>query len=187
MGEWARDCFLNRKQDSGGEDDQGHGDGAGEGAHHDDGRREIFVVLEFDGVEDGIHRGRHRTHDEDGLADDGRKSASECIPECEKREGERGASDEADENGEPGFSVGKGNFAAVNLHAECHHDNGDEGGGAIFENRPKRRRGHVKADNLNRENGEERVDDGHVENDAKRIGGREASFAGLVEADGIQK
>lgn len=143
--------------------------------------------MEFDGVEDGIDGRGDRAHDEDGLADDGGKSAAERIPECEEREGECGASDEADENGEPGFSVGKGNFAAINLHAKCHHDDGDEGGGAIFENRPKRRRGHVEADDFNGENGEECVDDGHVENDAKCVGWREAPFAGLVEADGIQK
>ena len=171
----------NRKEEAGGVDGKGHGDGAGEGAHHDEFGRKVDVVLKFDGVEDGIDGRGDGAHDEEGLGGDGGEAGAKGIPEGNEEEADEGAADETDEDAKPGFLVGEGNFAAVNLHAERHHDDGDEGFGAVFKNGPERGRGHVEADDFHEENGKEGVEDGHVEDGEEGVAGGEASFSGLVE------
>ena len=46
--------LSNREQDTCQIDDAGHGDAGEEGAHHDELGREVFKIVKFDGVEDGI-------------------------------------------------------------------------------------------------------------------------------------
>ncbi len=75
----------------------------------------------------------------------------------------------------------------MNLHAERHHDDGDEGFGAVFKNGPDGCRGHIEADGFDGEDGEECVEDGHMEDGEARVAGRESSFSGLVETEGIQE
>ena len=145
------------------------------------------MILEFDGVEDGIDGGRDGAHDEEGLSGDGGEAAAEGIPEEDERAADDGAADETDEDAEPGFLVGEGNFAAVDLHAKRHHDDGDEGFGAVFKNGPEGGRGHVEADDFYEEDGKQCVDDGHMQDGAEGVARGEASFSGLVEAQGIEE
>ena len=79
-------CFLNavnpdnrltaissdhdREQDTCQIDDAGHGDAGEQGAHHDEFGGEVFKIVKFDGVEDGIDGAGDRGQDEDGLLQD---------------------------------------------------------------------------------------------------------------------
>lgn len=178
---------LNGEQNSGGVDDKCHGDGAGEGAHHDEFGRKVDVILEFDGVEDGIDGRRDGAHDEEGLGGDGGEAGAEGVPEEDEGAADDRASDKANEDADPSVLIGKGNFAAADLHTKRHHDNGDEGLGAVFKNGPEGGGGHIDADGFYEKDGEEGVEDGHVEDGEKGVVGREAAFSGLVEAQGIEE
>ncbi len=166
--------------------DAGHGDAGEKGTHHDQLGRKVFAVVKFDGIEDGVYGGGDRRHDEDGLIDDRREMDTDEGADLDHKVTADGADDEADEAADPGIEVAKGNGASVDLHAEGDHDDGDEGIGTVFKDRPEKDLCHVEAGEFDGEDGDECVDDGHVEDDGDRIAWCQLPFAGLIEAQRIQ-
>lgn len=175
-----------REEDAGEVYDAGHGDAGEEGTHHDQLGREVFAVVKFDGIEDGVYGGGDRRHDEDGLIDDRRKMDTDEGADLDHKVAADGADDEADEAADPGIEIAEGKGASVDLDAEGKHDDGDEGIGTVFKDRPEKDLCHVEAGEFDGEDGDEGVDDGHVEDDGDRIAWCQLPFAGLIEAQRIQ-
>ena len=195
-------CFLNavnpdnrltaissdhdREQDTCQIDDAGHGDAGEQGAHHDELGGEVFKIVKFDGVEDGIDGAGDRGQDEDGLLQDRGQMKSCEVRDQKEKVGQKRSDDEADRAAGPGIDVSKDDGTPMDLDAEGKHDDGDEGIGTVFKDRPEKDLCHVEAGEFDGEDGDEGVDDGHVEDDGDRIARCQLPFAGLIEAQRIQ-
>ena len=142
--------------------------------------------MKFDGIEDGVHGGGDRRHDEDGLIDDGREMDADEGADLDHEVAADGADDEADEAADPGIEVTKGKGASVDLHAEGDHDDGDQCIRTIFKDRPNEELRHVKARKFDGKDRDQCIDDRHMENDGERIPRCEFSFARLIESQGIE-
>ena len=108
------------------------------------------------------------------------------VRDLKEKVGQKRSDDEADRAAGPGIDVSKDDGTPMDLDAEGKHDDGDEGIGTVFKDRPEKDLCHVEAGEFDGEDGDERVDDGHVEDDGDRIAWCQLSFAGLIEAQRIQ-
>ena len=142
--------------------------------------------MEFHGVEDGVHGGGDGGHDEDGLLDHRGEFDAEESEEGDEEPAAHRAHHEADEAAHPGVHVLEDDGAAMDLHAQDGHDDGYQGVGAVFKDRPDEELCHVEAGEFDREDYHQRVDDRHVEDHGDGVSGGEFPFAGLVEAQGVQ-
>ena len=176
-----------REQDTRQVYDAGHGDAGEEGTHHDELGREVFAVVKFDGIEDGVYGGGDRRHDEDGLIDDRREMDADEGADLDHKVTADGADDEADEAADPGIEVAKGNGASVDLHAEGDHDDGNQCIRTIFKDRPNEELCHVKPGKFDGKDRDQCIDDRHMEDDGDRVARRQFPFAGLIEAERIQR
>ena len=175
-----------REQDTCQVDDAGHGDAGEEGAHHDELGCKVFKIVKFDGVEDGIDGAGDRGHDEDGLLQDRGQVKSCEVRDQKEKVGQKRSDDESNRAADPGIDVSKDDGTPMDLDAEGKHDDGDEGIGTVFKDRPEKDLCHVEAGEFDGEDGDECVDDGHVEDDGDRIARCQLPFAGLIEAQRIQ-
>ena len=180
------DALQNRKQDAGQINGAGHGNAGKKGAHHDQFRGKIFAVVEFYGIENGIHRRRNGSHDEDGLAHHRREGDSHEFPDINQKKCHHRRHHQADEASQPGVHIAEGDFAPVNLHAQGNHDDGHQGGGAVLENGPEEGGCHIKAGILDGKNHRQRINDGHMEHHGQGVPGCELSFACLVKAQCVE-
>lgn len=143
--------------------------------------------MKFDSVEDGIHGAGDGGHDEDGLLQDGSEMEAEEGSDFQKQVAGERRDDETDGAADPGIDVLKDDGAPMDLDAESEHDDGDEGIGTVFKDRPEEDLCHVEAGEFDGEDGDKGVDDGHVEDDRDRVTRRQSPFAGLIEAYRIQR
>ena len=179
--------LSNREQDTCQIDDAGHGDAGEEGAHHDELGREVFKIVKFDGVENGVDGAGDGGHDEDGLLQDGGQVEACEVREQKEKVGQKRSDDEADGAAGPCIDVSKDDGTPMDLDAEGEHDDGDEGIGTVFKDRPEKDLCHVEAGEFDGEDGDKGVDDGHVEDDGDRVARRQFPFAGLIKAERIQR
>ena len=184
-------CLLyrsssDREEDAGEVYDAGHGDAGEEGTHHDELGREVFAVVKFDGIEDGVHGGGDRRHDEDGLIDDRREMDTDEGADLNHEVAADGADDEADEAADPGIEVAEGKGASVDLHAEGYHDDGDQCIRTIFKDRPNEELRHVKPEKFDGKDRDQCIDDRHMEDDGECVARCQLPFACLIESQGIE-
>ena len=143
--------------------------------------------MKFDSVEDGIHGAGDGGHDEDGLLQDGSEMEAEEGSDFQKQVAGERRDDETDGAAGPGINVSKDDGTPMDLDAEGEHDDGDEGIGTVFKDRPEEDLCHVEAGEFDGEDGDEGVDDGHVEDDGEGVTRRQSPFTGLIEAYRIQR
>lgn len=143
--------------------------------------------MEFHGIEDGIDGGRDGAHDENGLGNGGFKDNAKESPYPDEEVGHDRSADETEGTAQPGIGIGEGQFAPMNLHAQSHHDDSDQGSCGILENGPYEGGGHIKAGIFDGKNGHQRINDRHMEDYGKRIPRGEPSLSRLVESQGIQE
>ena len=143
--------------------------------------------MKFDGVENGVDGAGDGGHDEDGLLQDGGQVEACEVREQKEKVGQKRSDDEADGAAGPGIDVSKDDGTPMDLDAEGEHDDGDEGIGTVFKDRPEEDLCHVETGEFDDKDGDKGVDDGHVEDDGDCVARRQSPFAGLIEAYRIQR
>ena len=149
-----------------------HGDAGKEGGHHDNLRGQIFIIVKFYGVKDGIDCRGSGSDDENRLRSDGRKRMARKSPDLNQKPCAGRPHDEADKTGKPCIGIAERNLRLMNLYAQCHHDNRHQSGSGILQNRPYKSRIDIPAQVFDDECGSQCINNRHAGDDHESVMGR---------------